>query len=572
MPSIQQTVYDYFNTNISRVSNIDTPSAVLQWLAEQGYTQGSVSDRWRRYCLAQGIPYYGDIYSQNRIASGGAVINVSYLPTVTFAPLFIVASEKLRTEYTGPLQVVTAANSGDTPTTTQAINPNADGSPNVTAAMAEYGDIMQVVEWKDQSGNGNHATQSIAANRPILKNSKKFRGKQAVNLSNATTGATASRFLEIPTTLSTARTNLTVFVVYSSGGGLANGTAIMGLGTGTGSFDGFNLTVSNNASPSTDRYGGLGIVDSAFGGERGRQPSVGRLNVLSTQITATSRRAVVADNILNQTGQTITPADLTGGYIGKGPWSTANFGCGDIAAMLVYPALSDADVATITDFLATRYNTIRTANYSNQVIGVGDSIMAGTDSYQENFLYQVQESGTLSAPIYTRDFGIGGRTSAQCYTNRAHYGSAWVSGLSKNIYWLHVGTNDIYNLVSGSIAGGENSIYTNITNLVTYFKGLNASIRVVVNTVIPRFWPGTTTDRGERETVRLNLNTLIRDGAAANGYIVNDLAAVSGFGPTDAQGTPISTHYYADNTHLLASGYALYRDSSVTALNTALST
>lgn len=508
------------------------------------------------------------IYSSGITVPNNSTVN--YLPSVTSAPLFISSNQKLVEAASNVLAVAASPTATDTPASTQNITAGEDGSADTSAAVSAYGNIFQITEWKDQSGNGNHAVQATASLRPIIKNDKRLRGQVAINLSAPSNGVMASRYFNLPTGLATARTNLTVFVVFANGGGLSNGAAIMGLGTGSGSFDGFNMSVSNNGSWSTDRMGGVGITDSAFGGERGRQPSVGRLNVISAQISATSRRVVVADNVLNQTGQSITAAALTGGYIGRGPWSTAYFGCGDIAAVLIYPLLSDADVSTITDFLAERFDTVRATEFADQVIGVGDSIMAGTDSYQENFLYQMQESGVLARPCYMRDMGVGGQTAAQVYTNRTRLSSLHITSLTSNNYQIHAATNDIYNLVSGSIVGAETTIYANITNMVAYLKGLHASNRIIVDTCIPRLWPGTTTDRTQREAVRVAFNQLVRDGAATYGYVVNDLAAITEFGPTDSYGTPIGTHYYPDATHLLASGYALTRSRTVAAINAAL--
>lgn len=83
MASIQQTVFRYFNDNISRVDDTDTPSAIYQWLEERGYTQPHTSDRWKALAEDIGYDYVGDIDIQNKIATG------ELTPPFTVAPLTI---------------------------------------------------------------------------------------------------------------------------------------------------------------------------------------------------------------------------------------------------------------------------------------------------------------------------------------------------------------------------------------------------------------------------------------------------------------------------------------------------
>jgi len=504
----------------------------------------------------------------NRDGNGGSA-PLAMLPTVTSAPYAVYALDQLVTGFTGKTATVCASGAANSPAATQDIT-TVDGHASVAAAVAANGVTSVFYDLQDQTGNGLHATQGTAASRVPLRTDNTYGGHHCLTFAHPTTGASSGRFLELPSGLATDRSNLTVFVVGSAGGGLVNGNAFMGLGTGTGAADAFSLMHSNLASTGVAAYGGLGIVDSSFGAEFARQPTVGQLCVMATQSSTTARRATVAGTVQNKTGTPPTSASLTGGYIGKGPWSTANFCVGDIAAVLVYPRLSDADILTIKEFLETRYGCLTSGGFTDQVLGVGDSITAGTDAWHQNFYWQINRPGSgITRRVDTRNFGVGGRTAATVYTNRAHLAGIYSASI-RNIWHLHEGTNDIAALSSGSIANGETTIYASISDMVTYLHGLGATTKVVVDTVIPRLWAGTTTDRNEREAVRIALNTLIRNGAATYNYIVCDLAALTEFGPSDAQGTPIQTYYQSDNIHLLHTGYALCQSRVVTAINAAL--
>lgn len=500
-----------------------------------------------------------------------------YLPNVSFAPLGVWSLDKHVEDYNGNIAVGTSVGASNTPASTQNIGFIGDDGPDLTAAQTAYGNIISIYQLNDQSGNGHHATQPVATKRPTINLANNLNGKVGITFANPTTGAASDPHLIFPDSLTTNRTDLTVFVVASAGGGLINGTCMMGLGKGTGSFDGFNLNHSNNSSPNQDWFGGVGIVDSAFAGEFARQPTVGQYCVISTQSRTTERRVVVAGTAHTKTTNLPTTATLTGGYYGRGPWSTAYFNVGEVAAVLVYPRLSDADVATITEYLENRYDTLNANDYTDQVIGVGDSIMAGTDAWHRNFMFQINQSGELIRRVDTRNYGIGGKQIAGAtgmYVQRAYYGKIYKSALTTNIFWIHGFTNDIAAMVSGSIVGQSATLWaSHFLPLIQYFIGLGGKSKVVVDTVIPRLWAGTTTDREQRETERLAINTLIRDNAATYGYIVNDLAAITEFGPQAGQtavGTPIQTLYQADNIHLLATGYEACKTRSVSAINQAL--
>jgi len=68
--NINDIVHQFFNDNISRVSEIDTPTAVYIWLGEQGFLQAHTSDRWKAFADSVGYHYVGDIDIQNKVATG----------------------------------------------------------------------------------------------------------------------------------------------------------------------------------------------------------------------------------------------------------------------------------------------------------------------------------------------------------------------------------------------------------------------------------------------------------------------------------------------------------------------
>lgn len=74
--NINDIVHEFFNSNITRVSDIDTPTAIYIWLGEQGYEQAHTSDRWLAYSKDAGYQYVGDIDIQNKVATGEVFLPV----------------------------------------------------------------------------------------------------------------------------------------------------------------------------------------------------------------------------------------------------------------------------------------------------------------------------------------------------------------------------------------------------------------------------------------------------------------------------------------------------------------
>lgn len=74
MPSTQETVYRFFNAYLQsaglRTTNIDTNSAIYEFLADQGFLQPSLTSRWKAFAAFVGYAYVGDKDMENKVASG----------------------------------------------------------------------------------------------------------------------------------------------------------------------------------------------------------------------------------------------------------------------------------------------------------------------------------------------------------------------------------------------------------------------------------------------------------------------------------------------------------------------
>jgi lysophospholipase L1-like esterase len=462
------------------------------------------------------------------------------LPTVSTAPQAVYGTTLLVSGYAGKcLQAQRASDNA-----TQDIG-FVNGSIDMASAVAfAAGSELTVAKWYDQSGNGNDAVQATAANQPRLRVANAWRGLQGITFDGfaaASGGTQVAKKLAFPAGVTIDRQASTGFTVnglkasYNSTGTLEIGTtSIRALPfTNVGAAGAQLLT------------GGAGITGT-------------RWNRMNPSVNGW-RMSATATTLYTDTASATAAAQATGtasaGNIGSTA-SGAQFNLrGEIYAIAIYAAaLSDADAALVQAALKSAYGV----DYSQAALIVveGDSISEGTsDTYMMNNIRQALAYVTKDAHVY--NMAVHGTTAAIEYPRRvAKFAGLSQAGATKKVVLFGLGSNDINNSTTAA------TLWT--TYCLPYIQYLTgAGFAVVVGTLIPR---GAFT--APQETERLAYNQLVRDNAAANGYVVCDYCALPEF---DAQSDASSaTYYFTDNTHPLTAGYAKMAAVSGPLINTAV--
>jgi hypothetical protein len=381
-----------------------------------------------------------------------------------------------------------------------------DGFVDVASAES-WGGVgnVRVKTWRDTSGNGNDAPQSGTG--PLLRSANKLNGVQPITIvpSNGSAGST---YFTIPSSIVLSRRSFSAYACIGLQGGLFNSLGLFGLGT--------SATATDNVSVLYDNTGGrVYWLDGAFHNSitnrcRGQVGQASIVCIKSDSSTVTFR--------YNGVQSTATaPADktLTGGYIGRGSWSSATLGMEEFFALAIYGTTRSAsDDLAIEASFASAFDVVDDAD--TQIIYDGDSITCGYNNLGYLQGYPRQTLPLLSKRVGMVDMAVSGVTMADRYTNRATVKS-YYDATKKNIFALEAGTNDIANRASGTIAGYETTIWNSymqpyIDDMLT----AGADAEVCVAEILPRSWTGSATDISQRETVRLNLNILINNYAASN--------------------------------------------------------
>jgi lysophospholipase L1-like esterase len=428
--------------------------------------------------------------------------------------------------YSGPsLQVVQSDGAGAAVDVGFASNGHID-----TAAINALTGPLRVSVFYDQSGSGNHATQTTNGNRPYLNAGGRYRGKQGIShLTN--------HFLVVPAGVSLDRQNCTVFDVSAP---LTWAGPLWSLG-----------------SLSTDRFypqlvatQNMLSIWNAASAQNFNQTRFRAQAMFSAVVGKAASSSVTTDNT-TQTGTAFNAGTSAGGFLGKNEPSPASY-TGTKFLTAFYPSDKSADIATVRTACNTAFDIFLA---TKQVLFPGDSITFGTGSTdaQATYLHNNprQTEALLSERVNVANLGVFGQTMATIYTNRIQGTSKYDAALAKNIQVILAGTNDINALASGSIVGGATTVWgTGTSGMLGYIQAQKATgWTMVVGTLTPRTWGGTTTDQSQKETERLAYNQLIRDNAAAEGYTVADYANIAEF-------SPISTTYFPDNLHPNALGYS----------------
>lgn len=490
----------------------------------------------------------GRVGSFGRRGMGGAspapASPPEFLPTFSVAPSVVYGQGQVVSTYSGPaLRVVRASDSATLDI------PIADRVLDVSGVPAfGSGTTMAVDVWYDQSAAaGGNATQSTGSQRPTFRLENQIKGSYPFVLDGTSAG------MDLPAIVTDRRSVTILAVMCVSGSALISGTSspIMRLGSDASSAN--NLSVTYR----TARAGIFEFQAAASGGEAGTlRPNVALPYTFALK-TGQGRSGAAIDNTLALTVEgvsrignngNVAAGSLTGGRIGPSATSESERFPTHYLFFAVYPGiLSSADIAEFEVWASHRFGTLVSA-IPSQVILDGDSITATVVRPASFFgaggSYKAQQR--IEKPFRWTTAAISGQLLTDAYANRATTMALYSAARVANYYYLAAGTNDI----EFGGATDMNALYTtNILGLVAAAQTAGMATPIIA-TVRPR----TAVWDAAKETRRLDFNTLIRDGAAANGYVVAD---VGGIAADFTSPGVVNAANFSDGLHRNEAGYAL---------------
>lgn len=466
-------------------------------------------------------------------AAGGTILNDDIAPAVTFLPALGTAPvaawgpyKMVSNSYAGPLFRLVRSTDG----ATMAVASTGDGqSPDISGVAAWLGGSTATVDIVyDQTGNGNHLTQTTATLRPLFDPANAIGGRCPITFgASHTVDGLAPTWLTMPAAMSTDQRSSTLLLVATTAGPNPN-TALVGFGTGASDYGGAYTTTNTSGA----KFGGFSALNAA-GYQAGPQmmtaaPSIAMIQAgpaaLKTRVdgTQTSFAASAA-------------ATHAGGRLGSASYQYASAGAMQLFGLVLYPAtLTDADAASVE--AACRTIHALPASYDRQVVYDGDSISAAY--YGRLKLAGLAQRMGLAGDPAAYVIAVSGQTMATTHANRVNALARIRSGYARNVLHLLAGTNDIENGTSAS------AVWTNA--MLPYIQaGAAAGYTVVVGTVIPRGW---SSNAAGKDMERLSLNATIRANAGSTGYAVADYGAITDL-TTGAANNPPTPGYFVDGIH-----------------------
>jgi lysophospholipase L1-like esterase len=319
---------------------------------------------------------------------------------------------------------------------------------------------------------------------------------------------------------------LTGASIDTDGGFASNVDLISSLYTaglsGTSNYMGVRATATGNVKGGI--YSGTTLLATCEGAV------VAGANYLewSTPVSITQgqdyRIVTIADTVGARRLQSVSPSNLRSHgypsystYVFPSTYDWENDGSSNNPYFALVNAIDDIIVTGITKLIV----------YS------GDSI-SSTDS--RSHPYQCVEA---NLGLWDRHVvGVNGQRSDQLISQwSSNEGAITLSETVRNVLHLMIGTNDLAQGYSAT------AIYSNILTIVGLAQTAGYD-DIVVSTVLPASIIGSATERN-------SLNTSIRNGADANGYLLSDPDDF-----TELQNTSDETYYY-DGTHLDIRGSSL---------------
>jgi hypothetical protein len=440
------------------------------------------------------------------------------------------------------------------------------------AAARGSGSALRIAKVYDQRGtSARDWTQTTSGKRPALHEAALVGGSPVILIDGIrqynNSGGSTPRGLDFTDSLTGQ--SVTIFLVVDQNSSIQQQLVMKYENGTTGVRSLYHNAPTINASPGNNAMAFIGYYQGTTGG------SVGFLNrqfrsqpqVLCITEASSGPVELMIDGVKNSAKLTTALSSnasapgadsLTTGHIGYSAdtaeddfYANMRF----LARVVVSGTLNDTDKAAINDVLMSAYGIPKA--FTSRHILIGDSIAEGSPDTADLTLaaswYLRQQTLTGLPELY--NLGIGGKTVAAMYADRAYYDAPlYVSGIPV-VYEIEGGIND---LRTGTSAA---SLYSTVTSYVAYLKSLGSNVRVIVDTLLK----SSLNDSTQAQRV-VDYNVLVRANTAG-ADIINDQAAESHFA---AAGSESNTALLRDGIHPTNLGYSYLMPYRAAALNAAL--
>lgn len=406
------------------------------------------------------------------------------------------------------------------------VSPQGGGDYPNYAALARWAGAatLTVAALYDQSGNGRHLTQPVAANQPVFDLAVTEGGRVPISFDGYARSTDAAP-------LNWRNKYLSGAVALDR---IAHTVLIAGIPINSQNSSGFAQLLNGGSSI-------LGIVISGLTmGTLAGAPRTSRTvwgygkNATGNQWRADGRTVFQSSGA---TGQAINQLVLGSSNVTA---SAGQVGVYKMFAVAVYAAgLSAADGDNVANGLLTAIDA--TSTYDYRLVWDGDSIQEGTGATQLRSVPQLVQA-RLAKRFDGFTTAVHGQQLATIYANRAARFAPIFAAGRPNVIFLQAGINDI---AAGTT--GANLHNNSLGPLVSYLKGLG--YRVIVSTLLP--FNGNANWSAAKDAERAAYNALVvANGAGA--HQVLDIAQHPVMGASTAPG---DTTLYADALHPTALGY-----------------
>jgi len=395
-------------------------------------------DAARGYAVGNFWRYNDAVYVARDVTAGAAsweLLATDFTPVQDVVPSAIAAygTTLLNSAYAGPAINVVRASDG----ANLDIGFVTAGSRKIldAAALDAFlaGTTGSVATLYDQSGNGNHATQSTAANRPFI-GKKTIGGVRTISFMGET-GNAVIHSLALPAGVSMERSTSSQYAAitpFTSQGP----NAFWEVGS-TSAAELLTYIDAAASVPSLQVHNGA--VKRGF--QARTDPSI--MSVVTT-LASTS----MAQNNVTAATNGGAAAAVTGGQIGNTIRATGYQGRFDLGALIIYGSThSAAQQEAIKSRLFRAFNVAPQSDVN--LVYDGDSITFGRGVALGNEI--ASQTPALIGETFARfNYGIGGQQQASMVTGYPNRAAQAYQASKLNVLKIFAGTNDVKNNVTGA--------------------------------------------------------------------------------------------------------------------------
>lgn len=397
------------------------------------------------------------------------------------------------------------------------------------------GTTGRVVTWYDQTGNGNHATESFATAPDIGVAAWGSRAIRAISFSG---NGTRRQKMTLPAGITGCNRNNYAVVSLKQDRSFAyfNGIAAWQVGLAAGNYQAIICAYDQSAATGYATRSAAGFTSSGF-------PSF-TAPILSYLSTGSGTQEIYLGEESFTAAAPSSQVLANGGYIGADDHDATRCGTFDyVAHMVVSRGLTAQEK---TDLKASAAVMGATSSFQAHVYCAGASTLEGSGSTFNRHLLRYTNP-SFGARMFNH--GVSGSTVANMSTRFAAWGTASKSASLKNIGFIFTGGNDI---------GAGTSAVDIMTALTTLRNSMIAGgfSLPIVATALPR-----TSFTSPQSTERAALNTSLR----SSGWTLADFAADPIMGNPANTG---DTTLFTDGEHPTSLGYSYLGPILAAALNT----